>query len=106
MGGGIWSMHFIAMLAFRMPMPVGYDLGLTVLSLIVAVAVTVGRRWSWGSPSRGRTTPGWRRPSLRTPMRTRRTALPRSLVGDQTRGRSLIGSRPYSAMDVAVLLSL
>jgi PAS domain S-box-containing protein len=40
MGGGIWSMHFIAMLAFRMPMPLGYDLGLTVLSLVVAVAVT------------------------------------------------------------------
>src|SRR5258708_795995 len=40
MGGGIWSMHFSAMLAFRMPMPVGYDLGLTVLSLVVAVVVT------------------------------------------------------------------
>jgi PAS domain S-box-containing protein len=40
MGGGIWSMHFIAMLACRMPMPVGYDLGLTVLSLVVAVVVT------------------------------------------------------------------
>src|SRR3979411_765870 len=42
MGGGIWSMHFIAMLAFLMPMPVGYDLGLTVLSLVVAVRVTGG----------------------------------------------------------------
>jgi PAS domain S-box-containing protein len=40
MGGGIWSMHFIAMLAFRMPMHVGYDLGLTVLSLVLAVVVT------------------------------------------------------------------
>jgi PAS domain S-box-containing protein len=40
MGGGIWSMHFIAMLAFRMPMPVDYDLGLTVLSLLVAIVVT------------------------------------------------------------------
>src|SRR5258706_7767877 len=40
MGGGIWSMHFIAMLAFRMPMPLGYELGLTVLSLVVAVVVT------------------------------------------------------------------
>src|SRR5215831_10189882 len=27
MGGGIWSMHFIAMLAFVMPMPVAYDIG-------------------------------------------------------------------------------
>jgi PAS domain S-box-containing protein len=40
MGGGIWSMHFIAMLAFVMPMPVTYDVGLTVLSLVVAIAVT------------------------------------------------------------------
>src|SRR5262245_32851698 len=40
MGGGIWSMHFIAMLAFIMPMPVSYDVGLTALSLVVAIAVT------------------------------------------------------------------
>lgn len=40
MGGGIWSMHFIAMLAFSMPMPVSYDIGLTVASLALAVAVT------------------------------------------------------------------
>jgi PAS domain S-box-containing protein len=40
MGGGIWSMHFIGMLAFLMPMPVTYDLGLTLLSLVVAVGVT------------------------------------------------------------------
>src|SRR5215470_7801022 len=40
MGGGIWSMHFIGMLAFIMPMPVGYDFGLTLLSLVVAIGVT------------------------------------------------------------------
>jgi PAS domain S-box-containing protein len=40
MGGGIWSMHFIAMLAFVMPMPVSYDFGLTLFSLVVAIAVT------------------------------------------------------------------
>jgi PAS domain S-box-containing protein len=40
MGGGIWSMHFIAMLAFLMPMPVSFDLSLTALSLVVAIAVT------------------------------------------------------------------
>jgi PAS domain S-box-containing protein len=40
MGGGIWSMHFIGMLAFITPMPVGYDLGLTLLSLVVAIGVT------------------------------------------------------------------
>src|SRR3981081_3988944 len=42
MGGGIWSMHFIGMLAFVMPMPMSYDIGLTTLSLLVAIFVTGG----------------------------------------------------------------
>src|ERR1700680_2715928 len=42
MGGGIWSMHFIAMLAFIMPTPMSYDIGLTALSLVVAIVVTGG----------------------------------------------------------------
>src|SRR5262249_54335727 len=40
MGGGIWSMHFIGMLAYLMPMPVSFDFGLTLLSLAVAIGVT------------------------------------------------------------------
>jgi PAS domain S-box-containing protein len=40
MGGGIWSMHFVAMLAFSLAMPMVYDVGLTVLSLLVAIVVT------------------------------------------------------------------
>lgn len=40
MGGGIWSMHFIAMLALRAPAGFAYDLGLTLLSLLIAVAAT------------------------------------------------------------------
>jgi signal transduction histidine kinase len=43
LGGGIWSMHFVAMLAFQLPMPISYDPGLTVLSLLVAlVFVAIG----------------------------------------------------------------
>src|ERR1700687_17 len=42
MGGGIWSMHFVAMLAFIMPTPMSYDIGLTTLSLVVAIFVTGG----------------------------------------------------------------
>jgi len=37
MGGGIWSMHFIGMLAFVMPIPMSYDIGLTSLSLLVEI---------------------------------------------------------------------
>jgi NO-binding membrane sensor protein with MHYT domain len=40
MGGGIWSMHFVAMLAFIMPIPMSYDIGSTTLSLVVAIFVT------------------------------------------------------------------
>jgi PAS domain S-box-containing protein len=40
MGGGIWAMHFIGMLAFVMPIPVSYDIDLTALSLVVAIVVT------------------------------------------------------------------
>jgi NO-binding membrane sensor protein with MHYT domain len=42
LGGGIWSMHFVAMLAFMMPMPMSYDVGLTVLSLLLAILATAG----------------------------------------------------------------
>src|SRR6202158_3092397 len=42
MGGGIWSMHFVGMLAFIMPTPMSYDIGLTTLSLVVAILVTGG----------------------------------------------------------------
>ncbi|WP_448205544.1 hybrid sensor histidine kinase/response regulator [Azospirillum sp. sgz302134] len=40
LGAGIWSMHFVGMLAFRAPMPVAYDIGLTALSFLLAVAVS------------------------------------------------------------------
>ena len=40
MGGGIWAMHFVAMLAFSLPVPMVYDPGLTLLSLGVAISVT------------------------------------------------------------------
>jgi NO-binding membrane sensor protein with MHYT domain len=29
MGVGVWSMHFIGMLAFRLPIDLGYDVGIT-----------------------------------------------------------------------------
>mgnify|MGYP002041132432 FL=1 len=34
MGVGVWSMHFIGMLAFSLPIDLGYDIQLTALSLI------------------------------------------------------------------------
>ena len=40
MGVGIWSMHFIGMLAFALPIPLGYDVSITALSLVIAIAVS------------------------------------------------------------------
>ncbi len=40
MGCGIWSMHFIGMLAFTLPIPMGYDPLITVLSLLLAILVS------------------------------------------------------------------
>ncbi len=42
MGLGIWSMHFVGMLAFQMPMPVTYGVGLTALSMGVAMLASGG----------------------------------------------------------------
>ncbi len=56
LGGGIWSMHFVAMLAFSLGMPIDYHVGLTVTSLVAAIVVAgtalyVVGRWqaSWTS---------------------------------------------------------
>ena len=40
MGIGIWSMHFVGMLAFSLPVPLGYDFTITLLSLVVAILVS------------------------------------------------------------------
>jgi PAS domain S-box-containing protein len=41
LGGGIWSMHFVAMLAFSMPVPISYDFLWTAASMAFAI-VAVG----------------------------------------------------------------
>ncbi|ASW02826.1 putative bifunctional diguanylate cyclase/phosphodiesterase [Paraburkholderia aromaticivorans] len=40
LGVGIWSMHFIAMLAFSLPIPLGYDFPTTAASLGLATAAS------------------------------------------------------------------
>lgn len=40
MGAGIWSMHFIGMLAFSLPIPLAYDAPITAFSMLIAVAVS------------------------------------------------------------------
>lgn len=45
MGLGIWSMHFVGMLAFRLPIALGYDLEITLGSLLAAVASSAFALW-------------------------------------------------------------
>ena len=40
MGSGIWAMHFIGMLAYSLPIRMSYDLDITLLSLLAAIAVS------------------------------------------------------------------
>ena len=40
MGMGIWSMHFIGMLAFSLPIPMAYDVLITLESMFIAIVVS------------------------------------------------------------------
>jgi PAS domain S-box-containing protein len=40
MGGGIWSMHFLAIIGLLLPFPADFDMALTLVSLMVAVVLT------------------------------------------------------------------
>ena len=44
-GFGIWATHFIAMLAFSPGIPNGYNIELSVLSLLAAVSLTAAGMW-------------------------------------------------------------
>ena len=45
MGTGIWAMHFIGMLSFSLPIPLGYTKLLTFVSWVAAVAVSMVALW-------------------------------------------------------------
>jgi diguanylate cyclase (GGDEF)-like protein len=45
MGIGIWSMHFIGMIAFSLPIDLGYDLTITLLSLAIAILASGFALW-------------------------------------------------------------
>lgn len=60
MGIGIWSMHYVGMIAFQMPITVLYNIPQVLLSLAAAVIASgialfvVGReRWSWAASITG-----------------------------------------------------
>ncbi|MEO8421133.1 MAG: EAL domain-containing protein [Hyphomicrobium sp.] len=40
MGAGIWSMHFVGMLAFELPIAMSYNIETTVASLVIAILIS------------------------------------------------------------------
>ena len=40
MGLGIWSMHFVGMLAYHLPIPLAYDVPVTLLSMVPAILIS------------------------------------------------------------------
>ena len=53
MGVGIWSMHFVGMLAFHLPLPIRYGLWLVLLSVIVAIGASTLALFMASRPSLG-----------------------------------------------------
>gem|GEM_PF-4948001 len=48
LGAGVWAMHFIAMLALRLPCSVSYDPWLTVISMVPSVLASAVALWIIG----------------------------------------------------------
>ncbi|WP_347900518.1 EAL domain-containing protein [Pseudomonas purpurea] len=55
MGVGVWSMHFIGMLAFMLPIDLGYDITITLFSLLIAILSCGFALWLVSQPR----LPGW-----------------------------------------------
>ena len=53
MGSGIWSMHFIGMLALTLPIPLSYNITITLGSLAIAILVSGFSLWIASRPSIG-----------------------------------------------------
>lgn len=50
LAGGIWTMHFISMLAFQTPIEISYDLTTTLVSLLVALLASLLAMRTLGHP--------------------------------------------------------
>src|ERR1700750_222970 len=53
MGGGSWTMHFVGMLSFRLPVPVSYAATTVALSVAVAMSASGLALWVVGRPHIG-----------------------------------------------------
>ena len=60
LGGGIWAMHFVGMLAYKLPIPVEYDITVTLVSILPSIFAS----YIVMSPSLGRFNNLWLRSIL------------------------------------------
>jgi PAS domain S-box-containing protein len=51
LGIGIWSMHFVGLLSYRLPVPVSYAVPLWLLSMVVAVGASMLALWTTSRPA-------------------------------------------------------
>lgn len=54
MGLGVWAMHFIGMLAYELPIPIAYDIGITTVSLAFPIAFSIMAIWLVSRPQLSR----------------------------------------------------
>ena len=66
-GAGIWSMHFVGMLALSLPVTITYDVLLTLISALLSILVT-----GVGLAIAGTGRPGWLRLGLGRAVHGRR----------------------------------
>lgn len=52
MGTGIWSMHFVAMLAFHLSQAVSYDLFIIAVSILISIAASFAGLWFASAPEK------------------------------------------------------
>jgi len=53
LGSGIWAMHFVGMLAFRLPIPIAFDIPITLVSLVLPIAASGIALWQVGRANLG-----------------------------------------------------
>src|SRR6187399_1776634 len=49
MGIGVWAMHFVGMLAFILPIPINYNLPITLISMLPSILASVVMLYVIGS---------------------------------------------------------
>ena len=55
MGSGIWAMHFVGMLAFQLPIPIAFDIPITMVSLLLPIAASGLALWQVSQAALSRT---------------------------------------------------